>query len=180
MFLAATVAFGGDAPGIVRRIKPNDIISIRVVGEADLTMDRRVPADGKLNFPYIKEIDVADKSTGDVEKDIHDRLHPDWLVNPQVTVEIKDYVKQFVTVNGQVNQPGPIELPPDRRLDLLEVLNRAHDFTKAANKDKIELSRKGFAKPIVYSYDKLRKETDPDKKVWVEADDVIDVAESRF
>ncbi len=180
LVVVAWMATAADAPGVVRRIKPNDVISIHVVGEPELTMDRRVPADGKLTYPYIKQLEVADRSTGDVERSIRDGLHPDYIINPQVTVEIKDYVKQYVTVNGQVQQPGPVELPPDRRLDLIEVLNRAHDFTPKANRDKITLNRKGFAEPKVYRYDKLLKESDPDKKVWVEADDVIDVAESRF
>jgi polysaccharide export outer membrane protein len=176
----ALLAIAGDAPGIVRRIKPNDIISIHVVGEPELTMDKRVPADGKLSYPYIKELQVAEKATGEVEKMIRDGLHPDYIINPQVSVEIKDYVKQYVTVNGQVQAPGPVELPPDKRLDLIEVLNRARDFTPRANRDKITLNRKGFSEPKVYRYDKLLKESDPEKKVWVEPDDVIDVAESRF
>ncbi len=171
-------AIAGDAPGVVRRIKPNDIIAIHVLGEAELTMDRRVPADGKMAFPFLKEIEVGDKTTGEVEKAIRDGLHPDWIINPQVTVEVKDFVKQFVIVNGQVNAPGPVELPPDRRITLLEALNKARDFTPKANKKRIELNRKGFAKPKVYTYDELKKETDDAKKIYVEADDVVDVGES--
>jgi protein involved in polysaccharide export with SLBB domain len=178
--LLAVLLRAAETSTIVRRVMPNDIISIRVLNEADLTQDRRIPADGKITFPYLEVLDVKDKTTGEIEKMIHDGLHPDWIIHPQVTVEIKDYVKQFVNVSGQVNQPGPVELPPDRRLDILEIIGRARDFTPRANKDKIELTRKGVAKPFIYTEDELRKQTDPDKKVYVEPDDQIFVRESRF
>ena len=161
-----------------RRIMPNDTIVIRVVNEADLTMDRHVNAEGKITYPYlVGELDLREKSTTEVEKMIRDGLRPDYYVDPQVTVEIKDYVKQFVTVSGQVNNPGRIELPTDRKLTLLEVLSLAKDFTLRANKDKIEVSGKRFDKPKRFKYDDLRRESEG-KKTYVEPDDVIDVAQS--
>ncbi len=161
-----------------RRIMPNDTILIRVVNEAELTMDRHVNGEGKITYLWLGELDLRDKSTTEVEKMIRDGLHPDYIINPQVAVEIKEYVKQFVTVNGQVNNPGRIELPTDRRLTLIEVLSLARDFTQKANKDKIEVSAKRFDKPKRYKYDELRRETDPAKQVYVEPNDVIDVAQS--
>lgn len=159
-----------------RKIQPNDIILIRVVGEPDLTMERRVSADGTISYPWLPDITVTDKTPGDVERVLREQLHPDYIINPQVTVDFKEYVKQFVTVTGQVIKPGPVELPIDRKLDLLEVLSRAGDLRPAANKNKIELHRKG--EPVrTFEYQKLQSTVDPAKKTYVEPDDNIYVPE---
>jgi protein involved in polysaccharide export with SLBB domain len=159
-----------------RKIQPNDIIFIRVVGEPDLTMERRVSADGTISYPWLEDITVTDKTTGDVEKLLREQLHPDYIINPQVTVDFKEYVKQFVNVTGQVNKPGPVEIPVDRKLDLLEVLSRAGDLRPAANTKKIELHRKGD--PVrTFDYQKLQSTVDPTKKFYVEPDDNVYVHE---
>ena len=54
----------------------------------------------------------------------------------------------------------------------------AGDFTRLANKSRIELVRKG--RKIQISYDELKKITDPARKLYVEPDDVIEVGQSVF
>lgn len=165
--------------GSSRRIQANDVIFIRVVGEADLTMERRVGADGKITYPYLEELEVKDKTTGEVERMVRDGLKGDYIVNPQVTVDFKEYVKDYVNVSGMVNAPGRIELPVDRRLDILDVLAMARDLGPKANADEIQLTRQG--QPTrTFKYKDLRKITEPDKKVYVEPGDQIHVPERIF
>lgn len=174
-----TIAAEGTSPTSYRKIQPNDVIFIRVVGEADLTMDRRVGPDGLITYPYLDEIQVKDKTPTEVERLIRDGLKGDFIVNPQVTVDFKEYVKEFVNVNGQVNQEGRIELPVDRRLDLIDVISLARGLNQRANQDFIQLTRQG-QEPKVYKYSELRAITDPAKKVYVEPNDQIWVKERVF
>jgi polysaccharide export outer membrane protein len=159
------------APGS-RRIQPNDIIFIRVVGEVDLTMERRVDADGAITYPYLEELKVKDKTPTEVERMIRDGLKGDYIVNPQVTVDFKEYVKEYVNVNGAVNQPGRIELPPDRKLDIMDVISMARDLSPRADVDFIQLTRQGQL-PKVYKYKEIRSISDPDKKIYIEPGDQI-------
>jgi len=160
-----------------RKIQPNDILSIRVVNEHDLTMDRRVGPDGSITYPFVETLIVQNKTTTEVERLLRSMLHPDYIIDPQISIDFKEYVKDTVTVTGEVNMPGPIELPTDRKLDLLEVLARARDFKPSANKDYIEVSRKGWEKPRIFKYSELRLVVDPEKKFYVQADDKVWVKE---
>ena len=162
-----------------RKIQANDIIAIRVVGETDLTMERRIGQDGAITYPYLEELKVAGKTPTEVERMIRDGLKEGVLVNPQVTVDFKEYVKEFVNVTGMVNSPGRIELPVDRRLDLMDVLSLAKDLSPKADKDMIVLTRQGQpSKP--YKYKDIQNNTDPEKRVYVEPGDQINVKERIF
>lgn len=168
-----------DPAPATRRIQPNDVIFIRVVGEVDLTMERRVGADGTITYPYLEELQIKDKTPTEVERMIRDGLKGDYIVNPQVTVDFKEYVKEYVNVNGAVNQPGRIELPPDRRLDIMDVISMARDLSPKADVDSIQLTRKGQPAKT-YKYKDIRSISDPDKKIYMEPGDQIFVKERTF
>ena len=161
-----------------RLILPNDILAIRVVNEPDLTLDLRVGADGKITYPFLGELVVEGKTLSEVEGLIRTDLDRDYIVNPQVSVQFREYVKQFVSVVGQVNAPGRIELLPDRRMDVVEAIAAARDLTRNANSRGIELNSRGQV--YKFTYDDLKKNSDPDKKFHLEPDDVIDVKERIF
>jgi protein involved in polysaccharide export with SLBB domain len=161
-----------------RKIQPNDILVIRVLTEPDMKQEAKVTNDGKINYFFIGDVEVGGKTIGEAKALIQDLLNKDYLVDPQVSIEVQQYALQIVTVMGAVNKAGPINLPPDRPLELIEAIGMAGDFNRYANKDKIELRRKGVI--TRYSYDKLKQQTDPAKKVFVEPDDTIDVGESKF
>jgi len=172
-------ALAADPAATSRKIQPNDVIFIRVVGEVDLTMERRIGADGKITYPYLEELLVRDKTPTEVERMIRDGLKDGYFVNPQVTVDFKEYVKEYVNVNGAVNQSGRIELPVDRRLELIDVISMARDLSPKADVDYIQLTRKGQP-TITYKYKEIRSITDPDKKIYVEPGDQIFVKERIF
>jgi protein involved in polysaccharide export with SLBB domain len=158
-----------------RKILPNDVLLIRVLNEPDMMAEKKVSADGKIDYFFIGEIDLNEKTVAEAQKIIRDKLDADYLVNPQVYLEVKQYALQFVTVTGQVNRPGQVPIPPDHKMDIVEAIGAAGDFNRLANKDKIELRRGEDTKR--YSYDQLRK---PEGKVFVQTDDVIFVFESKF
>ena len=166
------------AQGLARKILPNDILAIRVVNEPDLTLDLRVGADGKITYPFLGELVVEGKTLSEVEGLIRTDLDRDYIVNPQVSVQFREYVKQFVSVVGQVNAPGRIELLPYRRMDVVEAIAAARDLTRNANSSGIELNRRGQV--YKFTYDDLKKNSDPDKKFYLEPDDVIEVKERIF
>lgn len=158
-----------------RKILPNDILLIRVLNEPDMMAEKKVSADGKIDYFFIGEVDLNDKTVAEAQKIIRDKLDADYLVNPQVYLEVKQYALQFVTVTGQVNRPGPVNIPPDHQMDVVEAIGAAGDFNPKAKKSQIELRRKD--KTMQFTYEQLRK---PEGKIFVEPDDVIWVAESKF
>ena len=176
LYIASALIVHPQTPS--RLILPNDILAIRVVNEPDLTLDLRVGADGKITYPFLGELVVEGKTLSEVEGLIRTDLDRDYIVNPQVSVQFREYVKQFVSVVGQVNAPWRIELLPDRRMDVVEAIAAARDLTRNANSRAIELNRRGQV--YKFTYDDLKKNSDPDKKFYLEPDDVIEVKERIF
>ena len=158
-----------------RKLMPNDILAIQVVGEVELTVIRRVGNDGTITYPFLETIKVEGRTPAQIEVVIRDGLTNGYLVNPQVMVDVKDYVKQFFTVRGQVNRPGQQEYPVDRKIDVLEAIGMAGDFARLAKKSKIEILR--GAQKFIFSEDQLKEQVDPEKKFYVQPNDQISVGE---
>ena len=161
-----------------RKIAPLDILNIDVVGEKDLSKELRVSSSGTVTFPFLGSIEVKGKTPAEVEDMLREKLGKDYLVDPQVIVTVKEYRTRSVSVIGQVNKPGVIVLPAEQKMDVLEAIAQAGDLTKSANKNRIEVSRKGETRK--FTLDELKKESDPKKKFWLEPGDVIYVHESFF
>src|SRR6266568_4716302 len=160
------------------KIAPLDIIMIDVVGEKDLSKELRVSSSGTITFPFLGNVEVKGKTPAEVENLLKGKLGKDYLVDPQVIITVKEYRSRTVSVIGQVNKPGVIALPAEQKMGILEAIAQAGDLAKSANKNRIEVSRKG--KTQTFTLDGLKKDTNPDKKLWLEPGDVIYVHESFF
>ena len=141
-------------------------------------VNKRVPDDGLINFPYIGDVAVKGKTISEVEKIIREKLLDGYYVKPEVVANISTYVMQTISVLGKVARAGLIELPPDREIDVIEAIARAGDLTPLAQKNKIELKRGTEVR--ILKYDELKGATDPSKRIFVKPSDVIFVPEKLF
>lgn len=110
------------------RIGPGDKLEIAVLGHPDLSKVVEVRVDGSINVPLLGDVPVAGKTAGEVESDIAQRLKRDYLVDPEVSVDIRDYQSQWVTAIGEVRTPGRYVLKRDMRL--IDLLAEAGGTTK--------------------------------------------------
>lgn len=172
------VAAAEDPATVTRKVQPGDALIISVDEPDMLKVDKKVDANGKITFPYLGELDVRDKNTAEIEKMIRDGLDKDWIINPQVSVVVAMYAERVVSVNGHVNRAGPVKLPVDRRLSLVEAVSTAGDVSPRGNRKRVQLSRRGEVKE--YNLNDLAKITDAEKQVFVEADDIINVLQLTF
>jgi polysaccharide export outer membrane protein len=88
------------------RVGPQDVLDISVFNVAQLTRISQVADDGSINFPLIGELQVGGKTTRQIEADMAGRLGARYLQSPQVSVIVKEYNSQRVTVEGEVRKPG--------------------------------------------------------------------------
>lgn len=181
---AAFLVFGGGLVaraqvGESYRIQPTDILIIEVVNELQLgAKEFRVTASGEIAYPYIGSLKVLDLSPVAVQAKVKELLEADYLVNAQVIVQVKEYRKRLIYVHGQVNRPGPVEIPAERKMTVIEALTTAGGLTRLARSSDIQLTRAGRSEPMRFSMEELTK--NPDKAVNVEPGDVIFVPESRI
>jgi polysaccharide export outer membrane protein len=159
-----------------RKIMPNDLLVITIVGEAGLQTDFRVSASSTIQFPYLDTLETKGLTPDELREKIRTQLiQKEYFVDPQLVVTVKEYRQDYVRVIGQVNRPGPVQLFNDKRMDILDVISFAGGTTRLA-KNKVEYTHNGQTR--VFSLEELKKQTDPQRKIWVEPGDIVEVRES--
>ena len=122
-------------------VGPGDLFEISVVGEKDLPKEYRVQPDGTIDFPYIERIKVQGLEPQNVvdliRKDLVERK---ILVDPQVTLVVKEYASKKVSVIGQVQKPGSVVWTPGMRL-VHDAIAQAGGFTSIADSNHVLLTR---------------------------------------
>ncbi len=88
------------------RIGEEDLLEIKVFGVDQLAGTVRVDPRGQVTMPLIGAVTVAGLTSQQAEATIAEKLREKFLQNPQVTVFIKEFTTQRVTVEGAVNRPG--------------------------------------------------------------------------
>lgn len=116
---------------------PGDQISIHVFGEDDLSMEVRVGDTGRLNYPFLGELQVEGRTVDELEQSIMAGLTGDYLVDPVVTVSVREYRPFFM--HGEVKNPGGYPYQP--RLTVERAVALAGGFTERASRSKIEVIR---------------------------------------
>ncbi|MEO8426648.1 MAG: polysaccharide biosynthesis/export family protein [Verrucomicrobiota bacterium] len=161
------------------KIAPLDVLVIDVVNEKDLPREFKVTTKGEIPFPYLGNLKVAGFTAEEIQNELKEKLEKDYLVNPQVIVQVKERVKRKVNVTGQVFKQGPVEMPDDKpELTIWDAIGMAGGTTRLAS-GSVQVTRSG-QKPLKFDLEKLRKETDPTKLFILQAGDSIFVPESRF
>jgi len=88
------------------RIGPEDLLEIQVFGVDQLARTVRVNSFGMVSLPLIGSIAVGGMTAQEAERLVSRKLAENYLQDPQVSVFIKEYTNQRVTVEGAVNKPG--------------------------------------------------------------------------
>lgn len=114
-----------------------DVITIRVFGEDELSLEVRLSDSGVINYPYLGEIEVTGSTASLLEKKIAAGLLDGYLVNPSVDVTIKEYRSFFV--DGEVNTPGSYAYLPG--LTINKAIAMASGLTPRASQQKIIIKR---------------------------------------
>lgn len=160
-------------------LQPADLIKVVIFQEPDLEREVRLSGDGKISLPLLSEINLKGKTIGQAQEIIRDLYNKDILVNPQVTVTVIEYVKASVNVLGAVNNPGPVTIPPDHPLTLLDAIARAGGFSRLANRKRVLITRpteNHHTETSVINADDIMDSNNPDQH-RLEKGDVIFVPE---
>ncbi|MBN2108872.1 MAG: polysaccharide biosynthesis/export family protein [Deltaproteobacteria bacterium] len=99
------------------RVGGNDVLSITVYGEPDLSSPAlRVAADGYISFPLIGRLKVGGLTTARVEALIAGRLARGYLLGAHVTVNVTEYNSKWFLVLGAVEKPGSYPLAANEQI----------------------------------------------------------------
>lgn len=115
------------------RVGIGDKIDIGVFGHEDLSKTLEVRTDGTISMPLLGDVPVAGKTLGEIDTELTRRLGTDFLVDPEVSVDVREYKSQWVTLMGEVRTPGRYALR--RNMHLIDLLAEAGGPTKEAGAD---------------------------------------------
>jgi polysaccharide biosynthesis/export protein len=117
------------------RIGPQDVLTITVFGEPDLSGKYTVEQDGTFNFPLIGRVKALGVTVREFEQELKKQLADGFLKNPSVSITIDTYRSQRILVMGEVRAPGEYLLTGD--MTLLAALARAGGTSPAANREAV-------------------------------------------
>jgi polysaccharide export outer membrane protein len=109
------------------QVGAEDQLEIVVFGQDNLNRILRVNGRGEITMPLVGVVPVAGLTPQEIEKRLVALYDAQYLVDPQISVEVKEFRHQRVAVTGAVDKPGTYEIIGPRTL--LEVLSLAGGFS---------------------------------------------------
>lgn len=120
-------------------VGPQDILDITVFNAPELSRAFAVAENGTLNLPLVGQVRASGKTPAQIEHDIEGRLNARYMKSSQVTVLVKEYNSQRVTLEGAVRTPGVVPLHGDHTLR--EVIARAGGLDRTISSSDVVVFR---------------------------------------
>jgi len=158
------------------RIGPNDLIEVGVFQVAELGRAVRVNTQGQISLPLIGTLQAGGHTVAELETEIAARLRQGYIQDPQVTIFIKEFTSQRVTVEGAVRKPGIYALTG--RTSLLQALAMSEGLDQLANPQGVVVFRTIEGRKMVAVFDiaAIRAGRTEDPQIY--GDDIVVVDQS--
>ena len=160
------------------RIGSQDLLELQVFGIDALNRTVRVNSRGFISLPLVGLVQAAGLTSEQLEEALAAKLAQDYLQNPQVSVFIKEFTSQRVTVEGAVKKPGVY--PLKGRTSLLQTLATAEGLSSVADTT-VRIFRTDSATgnriALEFDLEQIRAAETPDP--IVQNDDIVQVRESQ-
>jgi polysaccharide export outer membrane protein len=161
------------------RIGPQDLLTISVFGVPELNQDLRVNTGGNISLPLIGSIQAGGRTIQELEQVIAAKLSANYLQSPQVTVFIKEFTSQRVTVEGAVKKSGIF--PITGRTSLLQIIATAGGLDDLADPHALVVFRviKGQKMAAVFDLEAIRHGAAEDPQIYGDDIVVVDISGSK-
>ena len=158
------------------RIGPLDLLEVIVFQVEDMDREIRVNSSGFISLPLIGSLQAGGKTVQELEYEIAEKLSQTYLQNPQVSVFVKEFTSQRVTVDGAVKKPGIF--PITGRTTLLQVVALSEGLDVLADPRAVVVFRtiEGQRMAALFDLVQIRSGETEDPQIY--GDDVIVVEQS--
>jgi polysaccharide biosynthesis/export protein len=175
--MSASVQLEGPAKGTkvdaTYIIGNDDVLSIYVWKEPDLSKDVTVRTDGRISLPLVGELQATGRTPPELELDIAARLKS-YITDPEVTVIVKEIKSKNFNILGQVNKPG--SFPLTSGMTIIDAIATAGGFRDFAKRKSIYVLREnsvGGHSRIPFNYEKFIKGKSPSQNIQLMPHDTI-------
>jgi polysaccharide export outer membrane protein len=139
----------------------NDVLTITVFDQPQLTGKYIVQADGTFTFPLLGRLKAGGLTMQALENELRERLvKGGFLKQPQVGVSVDQYRSQQIFMMGEVRQPGSLQFTGT--MSIIEALARAGSTTDHAGPEAVILrSASGATPPDAAAIERAQNSKDP-------------------
>jgi len=110
-----------------------DKVQIKVFGQPDLEVTALLGNSGEVSYPFLGKVKLSGLNVSEVEQVITDGLKPNYLVSPNVYVQVIEYRPFYI--HGEVKSPGAYPYQPAMTVN--QAIALAGGLTERASVDKI-------------------------------------------
>jgi polysaccharide biosynthesis/export protein len=153
-----------------------DVLDISVFGVPDLNRTVQVSTSGVITLPLINSVKAGGRTQAQIESDIARKLEANYLQSPQVTVFVKEYNSQKITVDGAVKKPGIF--PVAGQTSLLQAIALAEGLNTVADPSGILIFRIVGEKRMAARFDLKQVRSGQVQDPILKAGDIVMVDES--
>ena len=141
-----------DDPAYV--IGPEDMLSVNVWKEEELSGQIPVRPDGKISLPLINDIEAAGLTPMQLAENITTKLKQ-YVAEPRVTVTVTQINSRRFYILGEVARPGAFPLVSN--MTVLQAISAAGGFSQFASPSKIYVLRNenGKQTKLPFNYKKV-------------------------
>jgi len=151
----------------------DDVLSINVWKEAELSRQFPVRSDGKISLPLIGEVQAAGRTPLQLQQDITDKLKS-FISDPQVAVIVQQINSLKFNVLGQVNKPGSYPLTTGTTIvDAIAVAGGFRDFAKKKSIYVIRQDAGGNEHRFTFNYQAFIKGAKTDQNIALKPRDTV-------
>jgi polysaccharide biosynthesis/export protein len=158
------------------KIASLDVLEVTVFGVPDLSRTVQVSSNGAITLPLINTVQAGGKTQSQLEKEIARKLDAAYLQSPQVTVFVKEYNSQKITVDGAVRKPGIF--PITGQTSLLQAIALAEGLDTVADPSGILIFRVVGEKRLAARFDLKQVRAGKVEDPILKAGDIVMVDES--
>jgi len=154
-------------------IGPNDVLSVNVWKEPEISRSIPVRSDGKISLPLVGELQASGLTPRQLEQEIAKRLQS-YISEPDVTVIVTESKSQKVNILGMVVRPGAYLLTTSTTvLDAIALAGGFKDFAKQKSIYVLRQAPDGTQKRIPFNYKDVIKGKNPDQNIRLQAGDTV-------
>jgi polysaccharide export outer membrane protein len=151
----------------------DDVLTVNVWKEPDISRSVPVRSDGKITLPLVGELQAAGQTPSQLQKEIANRLRS-YISEPEVTVTVQEVRSRRFNILGQVARPGSYLISNSARvLDAIALAGGFRDFAKKKSIYVLRQSANGEQSRLPFNYVEVLKGKNTEQNVELKPHDTV-------
>ncbi len=161
------------AAGSNYRIGADDVLTINVWHEPEVSRNVPVRPDGKISLPLVGDVQAAGLTPTELQNELEARFSK-YLTDPAVSVIVSEIRSQRINVLGEVFRPGTYALvPPMSVIDAIAIAGGLKEFAKANKIYVLRTQPNGQREHIKFQYKNVLKGKRGSKDLLLQTRDTV-------